>query len=120
MATAFVHAPDDPSETGGAWTTTCFEFGDLKNCCSGVDAPPDTCEPSYYSFYFGSKCPWAYRYVDDDGEEKSTTFASSCADYRITFCPHPSLATGWGGSSRPDFTCETTEGYSCPGQIAHA
>ncbi|KAK2979920.1 hypothetical protein RJ640_002181, partial [Escallonia rubra] len=105
MATACVNAPDDPSETGGGCTTTCFAFGDPKNCCSGAYAPPDTCEPSFYSFYFGSKCPWAYRYVDDDGEEKNRTFACSCADYRITFCPHPSPAMGHkaaaGAGTRP-------------------
>ncbi|KAK3041163.1 hypothetical protein RJ639_028642 [Escallonia herrerae] len=107
MATACINAPDDPSETGGACNTTCFAFGDPKNCCSGAYAPPDTCEPSYYSSYFGSKCPWAYRYVDDDGEEKSRTFACSRADYRITFCPHPSLATGHkfaaGAGTPPSF-----------------
>ncbi|KAK2979928.1 hypothetical protein RJ640_002189 [Escallonia rubra] len=92
MATACVDAPDGPSETGSASTTTCFAFGDPENCCSGAYAPPGTCKPSYYSSYFGSRCPWAY--VDDDGKEENRTFACSRADYRITFCPHPVLATG--------------------------
>ncbi|KAK2968140.1 hypothetical protein RJ640_007529 [Escallonia rubra] len=91
MATACVNAPDGPSETG---TTTCFAFGDPEDCCSGAYAPPGTCMPSYYSSYFGSKCPWAYHYEDDDGKEKNRTFACSCADYHITFCPHPSPAMG--------------------------
>ncbi|KAK3000171.1 hypothetical protein RJ639_023436 [Escallonia herrerae] len=94
MATACVNAPDAPSEAGGAFTTTCFAFGDPENCCNGAYAPPGTCMPSYYSSYFGSSCPWAYLYADDDGKEKNWTFACSLADYRITFCPRPSPATG--------------------------
>ncbi|KAK3041155.1 hypothetical protein RJ639_028634 [Escallonia herrerae] len=87
MATACVNAPDGPSETAGACTVTCFAFGDPANCCIGEDAPADTCEPSYNSFYFGSRCPRAYRCVDDDGKEKNRTFVCSLADYHITFCP---------------------------------
>ncbi|KAK2990491.1 hypothetical protein RJ640_004193 [Escallonia rubra] len=94
MATACVNAPDGPSETSGSCTATCFAFGDPANCCIGADAPADTCEPSNYSLYFGSWCPRAYRCVDDDGKEKNRAFACSLADYHITFCPHPSLATG--------------------------
>ncbi|KAK2990669.1 hypothetical protein RJ640_000231 [Escallonia rubra] len=94
MATACVNAPEGPYETGVTCNVTCFAFGDPRNFCSRAYAPPGTCKPSYYSLYFGSKCPWAYRYVDDIGKEKSRAFACSRADYRITFCPHPSLATG--------------------------
>ncbi|KAK3000170.1 hypothetical protein RJ639_023435 [Escallonia herrerae] len=94
MATACVDAPDGPPERGGAWTTSCFAFGDPENCCSGAYAPSGTCKPSYYSSYFGSSCPWAYRYEDDDGKEKNRAFACSLAEYHITFCPHPSPAMG--------------------------
>ncbi|KAK3000168.1 hypothetical protein RJ639_023433 [Escallonia herrerae] len=94
MATACVNAPDGPSETGGGCTTTCFAFGDPKNCCRGAYARPGTCKRSYYSSYFGSECPWAYRYEDDDGKEKNRTFACSCPVLRITFCPSPSSAMG--------------------------
>ncbi|KAK2990492.1 hypothetical protein RJ640_004194 [Escallonia rubra] len=111
VAAACVDAPDGPSETGGASTTTCFAFGDPKNCCSGAYAPPGTCKPSYYSSYFGSRCHWAYRYEDDDGKEKNKTFACSCADYRVTFCPHPSPAMGHkaaaGAGTRPSSARKT-------------
>ncbi|KAK2990488.1 hypothetical protein RJ640_004190 [Escallonia rubra] len=111
MATACVNSPDGPSETAGSCTVTCFAFGDPANCCIGADAPADTCEPSYYSFYFGSRCPRAYRCVDDDGKEKNRTFACSLADYHITFCPHPSPATGdkvaAGGGTQPSAAWKT-------------
>ncbi|KAK3004511.1 hypothetical protein RJ639_017961 [Escallonia herrerae] len=111
MATVCVDAPDGPSKRGGAWTTSCFAFGDPENCCSGAYAPSGTCKPSYYSSYFGSSCPWAYRYEDDDGKEKNRAFACSLADYHITFCPHPSMSTGHkvaaGAGTRPSAARKT-------------
>ncbi|KAK3041150.1 hypothetical protein RJ639_028629 [Escallonia herrerae] len=111
MATACVDAPDGPSQTGGACTTTCFAFGDPENCCSGAYAPPGTCKPSYYSSYFGSRCPWASRYEDEDGKEKNRAFACSLADYHITFCPHPSMSTDHkvaaGAGTRPSSAGKT-------------
>ncbi|KAK2987640.1 hypothetical protein RJ640_005842 [Escallonia rubra] len=98
MATACVNGPNGncPYETSGSCTTTCFAFGDPKNCCSGAYVPRGVCKPSEYSLYFGSRCPWApsYVYDENDGKKKNRAFACSMADYLITFCPHPSLATG--------------------------
>ncbi|KAK2990493.1 hypothetical protein RJ640_004195 [Escallonia rubra] len=112
MATACVDAPDGPSErAGGACTTSCFAFGDPENCCIAVYAPTGTCKPSNYSSYFGSSCPWAFRYEDDDGKEKNRAFSCSLADYHITFCPHPSMSTGHkvaaGAGTRPSSAGKT-------------
>ncbi|KAK2975907.1 hypothetical protein RJ640_027541, partial [Escallonia rubra] len=89
MATACVNGPNAgfSYETSGSCTTTCFAFGDPKSCCSGAYVPRGVCKPS--------ECPWApsYVYDENDGKKKNRAFACSMADYLITFCPHPSLAT---------------------------
>ncbi|KAK3017626.1 hypothetical protein RJ639_004674 [Escallonia herrerae] len=115
MATACVKGPNGgcPYETSGSCTTTCFAFGDPKNCCSGAYVPRGVCKPSEYSLYFGSRCPWApsYVYDENDGKKKNRAFTCSMADYLITFCPHPSLATGHkvaaGAKTRPSSARKT-------------
>ncbi|KAK2968141.1 hypothetical protein RJ640_007530, partial [Escallonia rubra] len=84
---ACVNDPDEPCETGSACTTTCFAFGDPKNCCSEAYAPPGTCMPSYYPLYLGSRCPWAYRYVDDDGEGRTGPLLAPALTTTSPFVP---------------------------------
>ncbi|KAK2988972.1 hypothetical protein RJ640_020437 [Escallonia rubra] len=77
----------NPEPSGGC--SPCFGYSGTKYCCSGAYTRPDTCKPSPYSQYFKSKCPWSYRYANDDG--KSTRkFDCASSHYVITFCPHPS------------------------------
>ncbi|KAK2966331.1 hypothetical protein RJ640_016871 [Escallonia rubra] len=81
------------SEQSGGCNSTCFGYSDPKYCCSEANTPPDTCKPSPYSQYFRSKCPWAYRYANDDGNS-TRKFDCASSDYFITFCPRRSPATG--------------------------
>ncbi|KAK2972716.1 hypothetical protein RJ640_022157 [Escallonia rubra] len=92
------------SETSGACNSTCFAFADPKYCCSGGNAPPETCKPSPYSRYFKSRCPSAYGDVYADRGNNTRRFACASANYAITFCPRPTSlksSVGVGAVSGP-------------------